>query len=127
VQLQQVMMNLILNAIEAMKSVTWRRELVIESQRAAHETVTICVSDTGMGLPSGQSDRIFDAFFTTKPQGTGIGLSVSRSIIEAHNGRLWADGNAPHGARFHILLQSPEIAAATGRVAERQSDRGIRP
>jgi signal transduction histidine kinase len=64
----------------------------------------VCVSDTGVGLPLQQADQIFYAFFTTKPHGTGMGLSISRSIVESHNGRLWAADNSPRGARFHVIL-----------------------
>jgi len=64
----------------------------------------VCVSDTGVGLPSQQAHEVFHAFFTTKPQGPGMGLSVSRSIVESHSGRLWAAGNSPRGATFHVIL-----------------------
>ena len=104
VQLQQVMMNLITNSIDAMKDVDGPRELAIKSQRAEHEQVMVCVSDTGAGLPPQQADQIFSAFFTTKPHGTGMGLSISRSIVEAHSGRLWAADNSSRGASFHITL-----------------------
>jgi len=105
VQLQQVMMNLIVNGIEAMKDVDAPRELAIRSQRADDEQLLVCVSDNGVGLPP-QQDRIFDAFFTTKPHGTGMGLSISRSIVESHSGRLWAADNSPRGAHFHFVLPS---------------------
>jgi NO-binding membrane sensor protein with MHYT domain/two-component sensor histidine kinase len=104
VQLQQVMMNLITNSIDAMKDVDGPRELTIKSQRAEHEQVMVCVSDTGAGLPPQQADQIFSAFFTTKPHGTGMGLSISRSIVESHSGRLWAADNSSRGASFHIIL-----------------------
>jgi PAS domain S-box-containing protein len=103
VQLQQVFMNLLLNGIEAMKDVDDQRELFIKSERWENERVLVSVHDTGGGLPP-QVDRIFDAFFTTKLHGTGMGLSISRSIVESHGGRLWADGNSPRGATFHIAL-----------------------
>jgi signal transduction histidine kinase len=106
VQLQQVLMNLMLNGIEAMKEVDGKRELVIKSQHAENEEVVVTVSDTGVGLPAEQADQIFKAFFTTKPQGTGMGLSISRSIVESHGGRLWADGNSPHGASFCFTLST---------------------
>jgi signal transduction histidine kinase len=102
-QLQQVLMNLIINAIDAMKDVDGPRELVIKSQRAADALLLVSVSDTGVGLPR-QQDQIFNAFFTTKPYGTGMGLSLSRSIVEAHGGRLWAAGNSPRGASFHLTV-----------------------
>ena len=104
VQLQQVMMNLITNSIEAMKDVDGARELAIKSQRVDNGQLTVCVSDTGVGLPLQQADQIFYAFFTTKPHGTGMGLSISRSIVESHNGRLWASPNSPRGASFHVSL-----------------------
>jgi len=104
VQLQQVMMNLISNSIDAMKDVDGTRELVIKSQRAENERLMVSVSDTGVGLPPQQADQIFNAFFTTKLHGTGMGLSISRSIVESHSGRLWAVDNSPRGASFHLIL-----------------------
>jgi signal transduction histidine kinase len=104
VQLQQVMMNLIMNGIDAMKDVDGTRELAILSQRPDPERLLVAVSDTGVGLPARQADQIFNAFFTTKPQGTGMGLSISRSIVESHGGRLWAGDHAPRGASFHFTL-----------------------
>jgi len=104
VQLQQVLMNLMINGIEAMKDVDGTRELAIKSQRADHEQVLVSVSDTGVGLPPHQTDQIFNAFFTTKPHGTGMGLRISRSIIESHGGRLWAADNSPRGASFLLTL-----------------------
>jgi PAS domain S-box-containing protein len=108
VQLQQVVMNLIVNSIEAMKDVDGTRELVIKSQRAENEQVLVSMSDTGIGLPDQLVDQIFDPFFTTKPHGTGMGLRISRSIIETHGGRLWAVGSPGRGATFHLNL--PAIA-----------------
>jgi len=104
VQLQQVLMNLMINAIDAMKDVDGTRELVITSQRAENEQILASVSDTGVGLPPQQVDQIFNAFFTTKPDGTGMGLRISRSLIESHGGRLWAADNSPRGATFHFTL-----------------------
>jgi signal transduction histidine kinase len=104
VQLQQVLMNLMLNGIEAMKDVDGKRELVIKSQQAENDEVLVSVSDTGVGLPAQQTDQIFKAFFTTKLQGTGMGLSISRSIVESHGGRLWAGENSPGGASFYFTL-----------------------
>src|SRR6266403_400758 len=104
VQLQQVLMNLIMNSIDAMKDVDGARELVIKSQRAENEQLQVCVSDTGVGLPPEQADQIFNAFFTTKPHGTGMGLRISRSIVETHGGRLWAADNFPRGASFYLAL-----------------------
>ena len=105
VQLQQVLMNLMLNGIDAMKDVDRTRELTIKSQMLEKEQLVVSVSDTGMGLPAQQGDQIFTAFFTTKPHGTGMGLSISRSIIESHGGRLWAgDNNSSRGATFYFSL-----------------------
>jgi PAS domain S-box-containing protein len=103
VQLQQVLMNLMINGIEAMKGVDGTRELAIKSQRAENEHILVSVSDLGVGLPP-QADQIFNAFFTTKVQGTGMGLSISRSIVESHGGRLRAADNSPRGASFYISL-----------------------
>ncbi len=97
-------MNLIMNSIDAMKDVDGTRELVIKSQRGENEQVLASVSDTGVGLPPQQADQVFNAFFTTKPHGTGMGLRISRSIVESHGGRLWAAGNSPRGASFCLTL-----------------------
>jgi PAS domain S-box-containing protein len=104
VQLQQVVMNLMTNSIDAMKSVDGIRELIIKSQRADTGELLVSVSDTGVGLPPQQSEQIFNAFVTTKPHGTGMGLRICRSIVESHGGRLWATGNSPRGASFHFAL-----------------------
>jgi PAS domain S-box-containing protein len=104
VQLQQVIMNLIMNSIDAMKDVDGTRELSIKSQRAENEQLLVSVSDTGVGLPPQQADQIFNAFFTTKPHGTGMGLRISRSIVESHGGRLWAADTCPRGASFCFTL-----------------------
>jgi len=106
VQLQQVLMNLMINSIQAMKHVSWPRQLAVKSQWAEDEQLMVSVSDTGVGLPAQQADQIFDAFFTTKSDGTGMGLRISRSIVESHGGRLWAGDNSPHGASFHLTLPS---------------------
>jgi NO-binding membrane sensor protein with MHYT domain/two-component sensor histidine kinase len=111
VQLQQVMMNLITNSIDAVKDMDGTRELAIKSQAADNEQLMVCVSDTGVGLPSQQPDQIFDAFFTTKLHGTGMGLSICRSIVESHSGRLWAAANSPRGASFHFTLPAKGRAA----------------
>jgi C4-dicarboxylate-specific signal transduction histidine kinase len=104
VQLQQVMMNLIMNSIDAMKDVDGARELTINSRSAESEQLIVSVSDTGVGLPSQQADQIFNAFFSTKAHGTGMGLRISRSIVESHGGRLWAADNSPRGASFCFTL-----------------------
>jgi C4-dicarboxylate-specific signal transduction histidine kinase len=104
VQLQQVMMNLMVNGIDAMKAVEGTRELTIKSQRAENEQLLVSVCDTGVGLPPDQADQIFNAFFTTKPHGTGMGLRICRSIVESHGGRLWAANNPLRGANFCLIL-----------------------
>ena len=115
VQVQQVMMNLIMNGIDAMREVTDRpRELFIKS--AKHPAgVLVQVQDSGVGFDSDQADRIFEPFFTTKPKGIGMGLSISRSIIEAHGGRLWAAPGPVQGAVFQFNLpkaDTPDERAA---------------
>jgi PAS domain S-box-containing protein len=110
VQLQQVMMNLMTNSIDAMKSVDGTRELAIKSQKTDNEQVLVTVSDTGVGLPPQQADRIFDAFFTTKSHGTGMGLRICRSIVESHGGRLWAGNNPVRGANFYLILPTQSEA-----------------
>ena len=104
VQLQQVLMNLIVNGVEAMYDVDGPRELTIKSQPAENNGLLLSVSDNGMGLPRQQADEIFNAFFTTKTHGTGMGLRISRSIVESHGGRLWAADNSPRGASFCFTL-----------------------
>jgi C4-dicarboxylate-specific signal transduction histidine kinase len=111
VQLQQVMTNLCINSVDAMKDVDGTRELIVKSQRAENEHLMVSISDTGVGLPSQQAEQIFNAFFTTKPHGTGMGLRISRSIVESHGGRLWADDNSPRGATFKFTL--PVTTGAT--------------
>lgn len=103
VQLQQLLMNLMINGIDAMKEVDGMRQLTINSSRSENEHLLVSVSDTGVGLPQ-QADQIFDAFVTNKPNGTGMGLSICRSIVQAHSGRLWAGNNSPHGASFNFTL-----------------------
>ena len=107
VQLQQVLMNLMLNGLEAMQGASG--ELTVRSRRDEEGRPLISVSDVGVGLPVGESEKIFDAFFTTKPQGTGMGLAISRSIITSHGGRLWASANSGPGATFYFTL--PKQAA----------------
>ncbi len=109
VQLQQVLMNLMMNSVDAMKDMDGTRELTIQSQHGENGHVLISVSDTGAGLPPQQADKIFNAFFTTKTHGTGMGLRISRSIVESHGGRLWAANNSPCGAIFQFTL--PATAA----------------
>jgi signal transduction histidine kinase len=101
VQLQQVFMNLMLNGVEAMKDSGG--ELTVKSELQDGQ-LEFSVSDTGVGLPPEKMDQIFAAFFTTKPQGSGMGLAISRSIVESHGGRLWASANSGGGATFHFTL-----------------------
>src|SRR5580692_10252712 len=104
VQLQQVFMNLMLNAIDAMKDTGGK--LTISSRRSPDGQLVVSISDTGVGLPAENTERIFDAFHTTKPQGTGMGLAITRSIVEAHGGRVWATANQERGATFHFTLRA---------------------
>ena len=105
VQLQQVILNLLINAIEAMSGMSeGPRELVIRTTKNGSERVLVAVQDTGPGLAPERVDRLFESFYTTKPGGLGMGLSICRSIIEAHQGRLWATANTPHGAVFQFNL-----------------------
>jgi PAS domain S-box-containing protein len=106
VQLQQVLMNLMLNAIEAMQGTGG--ELSVMSKCGEDGALLFSVSDTGVGLPADKADAIFEAFFTTKPQGTGMGLSISRSIVESHGGRLWATSGTERGATFHFSLPAED-------------------
>jgi C4-dicarboxylate-specific signal transduction histidine kinase len=108
VQLQQVLTNLMLNGIEAMKDVDAARELTVRSERAENSHLLISVSDTGVGLAPLQADQIFSAFFTTKPDGTGMGLPISRSIIQSHGGRLWVTPNQLHGSVFQFTLPAED-------------------
>jgi PAS domain S-box-containing protein len=105
IQLQQVMINLVMNGIEAMQPVTDRpRELMIRSRQDETQQVLVSVTDCGVGISAEIADRLFNAFFTTKSSGMGMGLSICRSIIEAHGGRLWATANVPRGATFQFTL-----------------------
>jgi C4-dicarboxylate-specific signal transduction histidine kinase len=113
VQLQQVAMNLIVNGIEAMKDVDGVREMVIKSQRTEDEQILVSISDTGIGFQPQVAEQIFEPFFTTKPHGTGMGLRISRSIVESHGGRLWADASSGCGVTFYLRLPST-VAANTG-------------
>ena len=104
VGLQQVMMNLMLNGIEAIRETGSERVLTVKSRREDQSALLISVSDTGVGLQAAQEQKIFDTFFTTKPKGTGMGLPISRSIVESNGGRLWVTRNEPQGAVFQFTL-----------------------
>jgi len=109
VQVQQVILNLITNAVEAMSGVCQgTRELCVSTGRTNSDDFLVAVQDSGPGLDTQSLDRVFDAFYSTKPRGLGIGLSICRSIIEAHKGRLWASRTEPHGATFQFTL--PQVS-----------------
>jgi signal transduction histidine kinase len=109
VQLQQVVLNLTLNATEAMSGVDkGTRDLLISTEQSRTNGVLVAVHDSGPGIDPEHSERVFDAFYTTKSSGVGMGLSICRSIIDAHGGRLWADANEPRGAVFQFTLPGPE-------------------
>jgi C4-dicarboxylate-specific signal transduction histidine kinase len=104
VQLMQVMLNLIMNGVEAMGAVEGPRDLTVTSKSSLHGGVHVLVADTGSGVDASRADRVFDSFFTTKATGMGMGLSICRSIVHAHDGRIWVEPNAPHGAVFQFTL-----------------------
>jgi signal transduction histidine kinase len=105
VQLQQVILNLIINGVEAMgRLMEGPRELLVSSGKDEANGLLVAVRDTGVGIESANLNQLFDAFFTTKAEGMGMGLAISRSIIEAHGGRLWATANSPRGAVFQFIL-----------------------
>ena len=109
VQLQQVVLNLLLNAVEAMGSSEAKvRELLITSEQD-HRGVLVAVRDSGLGLDPSHLERVFDAFYTTKSRGTGMGLSICRSIVDAHGGRLWAEANEPRGTVFQFTLAAVQV------------------
>jgi C4-dicarboxylate-specific signal transduction histidine kinase len=105
VQLQQVVINLLMNGVEAMAPITDRqREILIRSEQHEADKVHVAVLDSGIGIESEIAEKVFSAFFTTKPSGMGMGLSISRSIIRAHGGRLWVSPNPDHGAAFQFTV-----------------------
>ena len=105
IQLQQVILNLIMNAIEAMRGIDQtQRELIVVSRKDEFKRILVEVQDSGAGLEGLELDRLFDAFYTTKPDGMGIGLAVSRTIIESHGGELLASPRVPNGAAFQFRL-----------------------
>ena len=124
VQLQQVILNLIMNAIEAMSEVTeGSRELLISTGEVESGGLLVAVSDSGPGLPQVNPERIFEAFYTTKSNGLGMGLSICRSIVEAHGGRLWATPNEPHGAVFSMMLPIGENLLESSKPSDARSPR----
>jgi signal transduction histidine kinase len=113
IQLQQVIMNLLMNAVEAMRAVDEEtRELQIATNKDREDYVSVTVSDSGPMLKPESLNRFFEAFYSTKPTGMGIGLSICRSIVEAHDGRIWASANLPRGAILHITLPASPKAAS---------------
>jgi len=110
IQLQQVVMNLILNAVEAMGLVeVGARELLVTTEQTEANELLVAVRDSGPGIKPAQLERVFEAFYTTKVNGVGMGLSICRSIVHAHGGRLWATANEPHGAAFQFTLPIAEM------------------
>jgi signal transduction histidine kinase len=110
VHLQQVLLNLALNGMDAMAAVPdSRRRLVVRTARIDDRFVEVAVSDSGHGIAAGDEPRLFDSFYTTKKEGMGLGLSIARSIVQAHNGRIWAENNAAGGATFHVALPAAAI------------------
>jgi len=112
VQLQHVLLNLIINAIEAMRDFSERERELLISTRNEPDGVSVEVRDSGPGFAPAALERVFEAFYTTKPGGLGLGLSICRSIIEAHNGRLWASPNVPRGAIFSFIAPAHPTAAS---------------
>ena len=125
VQLQQVILNLVINGIEAMQSITDRpRELVIRTEQDGAQQVRITVTDCGVGFSADSAGQLFNTFFTTKPNGMGMGLSICRSIIELHGGRIWAKPNVPYGATIQFTLpldQGPASLSIPARIREPMS------
>jgi signal transduction histidine kinase len=123
VRLQQLILNLIVNATEAMSDISeGTRELLVSTSKTGPNDVIVAVQDSGPGLPADGLERIFEAFYTTKPAGMGIGLSICKSIVEAHGGRLWATPNMPRGAVFQFTLPAQRDNASVA--AADQSARG---
>jgi two-component system sensor kinase FixL len=117
IQLQQVMINLFLNAFDAMKECeTDQRQVSVRANYDDVGVVEVSVRDGGIGLTSDKLDRIFEPFFTTKKEGLGLGLSISRSIVEAHGGHLWAENNPDHGVTFHLVLPVFPVAETTSDI-----------
>jgi signal transduction histidine kinase len=124
VQLQQVVLNLILNAVEAMGSVeAGARELLVSTEQD-HTGARVAVRDSGPGIDPAHLERVFEAFYTTKSSGVGMGLSICRSIVDAHGGRMWAEANVPRGAVFQFTLPGGEVSSMNFlRASHRTSER----
>jgi C4-dicarboxylate-specific signal transduction histidine kinase len=117
VQLQQVILNLVVNAVEAMRQMSAAaRELLIRTEKTESGDVLVAVRDSGPGLPPERLEQVFDAFYTTKPGGLGMGVSICRSIIEAHGGRLWASANLPRGVAFHFRVPAGRGSTPSGEI-----------
>jgi signal transduction histidine kinase len=129
IHLQQVLLNLISNGMDAIDEAAHkRRSIVVTAMRGGKETVEIAVIDTGGGIPKGQSEQIFGSFFTTKATGMGMGLSISRTLVEAHGGRLWAENVEGGGASLRFTLPvSPAIEPAMAPPAPERSAERLRP
>jgi len=111
IQMQQVIVNVLTNAIEALKESRGRpRRIAIRSAPVERQEVLLDISDNGIGIAADKMEYLFDAFFTTKPAGTGMGLSLCRAIVEKHGGRLWASRGDKHGATFHLQLHAEKAA-----------------
>ena len=116
-ELQQVILNLVRNAADAMKDITYRpRVLTIKSETQPPNGVLISIADSGSGIDPKDIDHIFDAFFTTKSNGMGMGLSICKSIIDDHGCRLWASPNLKHGSVFNVSLQIDKAASQSGKI-----------
>jgi signal transduction histidine kinase len=126
VQLQQVALNLVLNAVEAMGSVdVGPRELLISTEQSQVSGVLVAVRDSGPGIDPEHLERVFEAFYTTKSNGVGMGLSICRSIINAHGGRLWADTNEPRGAVFQFTLPGADGLNDVEVVGKSKADEAV--
>jgi two-component system sensor kinase FixL len=108
-QLQQVLLNLLMNGCDAMDGQATDRRLTVRTQQTGQATVEVTVSDRGLGIPVADLDRVFDPFVTTKAQGLGLGLTICRSIVQAHGGRLWATHHTPRGATLHCELPAGRV------------------